>query len=218
MAENYDSAYEKDAALFGEKESPLLDKCAGLIPDGARVLDLGIGQGRNALPLARRGCQVTGIDTSQVAVDTVNRLAAAEKLPVEAILEDFRNYEPPRSFDAVLCFGLMQTLDLQGCASLVERLHHWIRPGGALFLTAWSLEDPSFKTCIAEWERRSGRTFRSPDGDSHRLFLEEGEILKLFFRWEVAHHWEGTGPSHQHGSGPQERHGDVEAVLIRPKK
>jgi cyclopropane fatty-acyl-phospholipid synthase-like methyltransferase len=218
LAENYDSAYEDDEALFGSEESHLLKEYAHLIPEGARVLDLGVGQGRNALPLARRGCQVTGIDTSGVAVETVNRLARAEKLPVEAAIQDFLHYEPDRSFDAVLCFGLMQMLDLMGCASLVERLHHWTRPGGALFLTAWHLEDPGFETYCREWERRSGRSFRSPDGEINRLFLEHGEILKLFFRWEVVHHWEGLGQLHQHGAGKKERHGEVEAVLIRPKK
>jgi len=218
LAEDYDSAYTEDEALFGAKESPLLEQCAELVPEGARVLDLGVGQGRNALPLARRGCAVTGIDTSAVAVDTVKRLAKEEGLPLEAVLQDFRDYEPPRSFDAVLCFGLMQTLDLGGCASLVERLHHWIRPGGALFLTAWHMDDPSFEVCRQGWERRSGRSFRSLDGEKHRLYLESGEILKLFFRWEVVHHFEGLGPLHSHGKGKQERHHDVEAVLIRPKK
>lgn len=218
MAEDYDSAYEKDDALFGAKESHLLDKCADAVPDGCRVLDLGIGQGRNAVPLARRGCQVTGIDTSRVAIDTVNRQAAAENLPIEAILQDFITYEPDRSFDVVLCFGLMQMLDLQGCASLVERLHHWTRPGGAMFLTAWHVDDPSFDKYCRDWERRSARTFRSPEGDMNRLFLESGEILKLFFRWEVLHHWEGLGKLHQHGTGKREQHCEVEAVLVRPRK
>jgi tellurite methyltransferase len=218
LTENYDSSYEKDEALFGAKESRLLVKCAELIPDDARVLDLGIGQGRNALPLARRGCHVTGIDTSGVAVDTVNRLAGEENLPLETHLQNFMDYEPDRSFDVVLCFGLMQMLNLQECASLVDRLHHWTRPGGALFLTAWHMEDPSFDTLCKEWERRSGRSFRSLDGEMNRLFLEKGEILKLFFRWEVEYHWEGLGKLHKHGAGKRERHGDVEAVLIRPRK
>jgi SAM-dependent methyltransferase len=217
MAEDYDSAYEKDEALFGSKESHLLKQCAEFIPDGARVLDLGVGQGRNALPLARQGYHVTGIDTSQVSVDTVNRLAAEENLPVKAHLQDFLNYEPDRSFDVVLCFGLMQIQDLAGCASLVDRLHHWTKPGGTLFLTTWHMEDPSFDMLCKEWERRSGRSFRSPDGEMSRLFLEKGEILKLFFRWEVIHHWEGLGKLHKHGLGKRERHGEVEAVLIRPK-
>ena len=217
LAENYDRDYNKDKALFGAHPSHLLKQCADLIPAGCRVLDLGVGQGRNALGLARRGCQVTGIDTSQVSVDTVNRLAAEEGLPIEAILQDFRTFEPPRSFDVVLCFGLMQTLDLAGSASLVERLHHWTRPGGALFLVAWHNEDPGFDTYVKEWERRSGRSFRSLDGDESRLFLEKGEIIKLFFRWEVAHHFEGLGKLHKHGPGKKEQHGEVEAVLIRPK-
>ncbi len=46
MAENYDSAYENDEAVFGSKESHLLKKCAEVIPEGARVLDLG----RDATP------------------------------------------------------------------------------------------------------------------------------------------------------------------------
>jgi len=217
MAEDYDSAYEKDEALFGSKESHLLKQCAEFIPDGARVLDLGVGQGRNALPLARQGHHVTGIDTSQVSVDTVNRLAAEENLPLKAHLQDFLSYEPDRSFDVVLCFGLMQMQDLAGCASLVDRLHHWTRPGGTLFLTTWHLEDPSFDRLCKEWERRSGRSFRSPDREMSRLFLEKGEILKLFFRWKVIYHWEGLGKLHKHGLGKRERHGEVEAVLIRPK-
>jgi len=218
LAENYDSSYENDEALFGSDESHLLQKYADFIPDDASVLDLGVGQGRNVLSLARRGCQVTGIDTSQVAVDTVNRIAGKENLPLEAHLQDFIYYEPDRAYDVALCFGLMQMLDLQGCASLVDRLHHWIRPGGALFLTAWHMEDPSFDTLCREWERRSGRSFRSPDGKMNRLFLENGEILKLFFRWEVVHHWEGQGKPHKHGTGELESHGEVEAVLIRPRK
>ena len=136
MAEDYDSIYSENDAVFGAQECALLKKYAEYFPAGARVLDMGVGQGRNALSLGRRGCQVTGIDTSAVAVDTVNRIAREENLPVTALLKDYISYEPERSFDVVLCFGLMQVLDLAGCASLVERLHHWTRPGGALFLTA----------------------------------------------------------------------------------
>ncbi len=43
---------------------------------GARVLDMACGRGRHALALARRGCRVTGIDLSPVAIATARRLAA----------------------------------------------------------------------------------------------------------------------------------------------
>ena len=57
--ENYDVAYSQPD-WFGARESHLLERYAAQIPDQARVLDIGIGQGRNALPLARR-CRQAGL-------------------------------------------------------------------------------------------------------------------------------------------------------------
>lgn len=215
MSEDYDGTYAQ-ADYFGAGPSPLLEKYAEWIPERARVLDIGAGQGRNTLPLARRGCLVTALDPSTVAIDTIRKAAAREKLSVELVPQNFMDYEPTGVFDVVLCFGLIQILRYQECASLVTRLHQWLKPGGTLFVTAWHLDDPSFAKLVTEWERLGIRSFRSPDGEKHRLFLERGEILKLFFRWQRVHHWEGLGPAHRHGDGPEERHGDIEAVLTRP--
>lgn len=215
MAEDYDATYEQ-ADYFGAAPSPLLEKFAEWIPEGARVLDIGAGQGRNSLPLARSGCQVTALDPSPVALETIRQAAAAEELDITYVQQDFMTFEPPGVFDVILCFGLVQILRYQECASLVTRLHQWLRPGGTLFLTAWHMEDPSFARLAREWERLGIRSFRSPDGEKHRMFLEKGEVLKLFFRWQAVHHWEGLGPVHRHGAGSEERHGDIEAVLTRP--
>ena len=46
-----------------------MDFLAGLAPPGARVLELAIGGGRVAVPLARRGFAVEGIEASQAVVD-----------------------------------------------------------------------------------------------------------------------------------------------------
>ena len=51
MTENYDEIY-REQAWFGSRESHLLDSHEGCLEPGARVLDVGVGQGRNALPLA----------------------------------------------------------------------------------------------------------------------------------------------------------------------
>ena len=215
MADDYNGTYAQ-ADYFGAEPSVLLEKYAEWIPDGARVLDIGAGQGRNTLPLARRGCHVTALDPSAVALETIAAAAKAEKLDIELVQKGFMAYEPPRVFDVILCFGLMQILNYRENASLVTRLHQWLRSGGTLFLTAWHMGDPSFERLTREWERLGIRSFRSPEGDRHRLFLEQGEILKLFFRWQPVHHWEGLGPVHRHGDGPEEQHGDIEVVLTHP--
>jgi SAM-dependent methyltransferase len=213
--ENYDVAYSQPD-WFGARESHLLERYAAQIPDQARVLDIGIGQGRNALPLARRGCRVTGIDPSPAAVEQVNARASRENLPLQAFKMGFEDFDPQEPFDAVLCFGLLQMLPPDRAASLVDRLRRWTRSGGSLFLIAWHVDDPGFANYCENWERTGLRSFRSPDGDRFRTFLGPREVLQFFRGWHVIHHWEGLGPQHRHGENPPERHGEVEVVLSRP--
>ncbi|MCP4572915.1 MAG: class I SAM-dependent methyltransferase [bacterium] len=217
MSENYDDAY-RQADWFGPEPSELLRDHADLLPPGARILDLGVGQGRNALPLARRGCVVAGIDTSAVSVETVMAIAAGEDLPLAAELTDFRTYCPDTPFDAVLCFGLLQMLPPPDAARLTEKLRDWVRPGGHLFLTAWHTGDPRCEDPAVGWEATGPRSFRDPSGDRHRFYLHPDEILDFFPGWQVVHHWEGFGPEHRHGDGQPERHGAVDVVLTRPAK
>lgn len=211
----YDAAYTQEN-WFGARESHLLERYRAQIPGQARVLDIGIGQGRNALPLARRGCRVTGLDTSEVAVKQVNNLARAEQLPLQALQLGFEDYDPAEPFDVVLCFGLLQMLPPDRAASLVERLRRWTHSGGTLFLIAWHVDDPGFAAYCESWERTGLRSFRSQDGKQFRTFLGPREILQFFRGWQVLHHREGLGPIHRHGEGQPERHGEVEVVLRKP--
>lgn len=215
MNDDYNQEYQH-RDWFGPRESHLLERFRDQIQDRAEVLDIGVGQGRNAAPLARRGCRVTGIDTSKVSVNQVNELAGSEQIPMEAHLVGFQEFEPAEPFDAVLCFGLLQMLPPPEAASLVERLRRWTRSGGTLFLIAWHVDDPGFGSYCENWERTGLRSFRSPDGRQFRTFLGRREILQLFRGWKVIHHWEGLGPAHSHGCGPEERHGDIEVVLEKP--
>lgn len=176
----------------------LVEKFAEWIPDKARILDIGGTHAVDLKPLAKNGCQVT----------TLAAKKDSSRAGLTKVTADFMSYEPPRVFDVILCFDLMQTLKYQECASLVTRLHQWLKPGGTLFLTTLHLEDVEFEKYVATWERRGIRSFRSPSGKEHRLFLEKGELLQLFFRWQTVHHWEGVDAA----TGA----GIVEAVLTCP--
>ena len=73
---DYDDAYRETDQYFGAKPDPVLRRFLNDIRPEGRVLDLGVGQGRNALPLAKAGMDVVGIDPSAEAV--TQALAAAE--------------------------------------------------------------------------------------------------------------------------------------------
>lgn len=76
---------------------PAVDFLAGLAGEGA-ALELGIGTGRIALPLAQRGIQVHGIDLATAMVDRLRAKQGAES--IATTIGDFsttRSREPSRS-------------------------------------------------------------------------------------------------------------------------
>ncbi len=75
--------------------------CGRLRPGTA--LDVGAGEGANAIWLAGRGWRVTALDREMVSVGRVQARSALLAHPVDAILADAINYRPrPGSFDLIL--------------------------------------------------------------------------------------------------------------------
>ena len=211
---DYDATYSRNSEYFGAETDPVLRNFISEIRPEGRVLDIGVGQGRNALPAARAGMSVTGIDTSAEAIAQVREVVDAAELDVDLWQGDFVDFEPEAPFDAVFCFGLMQALSRRECASLVHRLHAWTERGSILLLTARHVDDPSYDQVSAEWEPVGLHSFRNTDGE-FRTYLARGAIRNLVRGWEILHHEETFGLPHSHGDGPEHSHGVIELVARR---
>lgn len=210
----FEDAYRESADYFGHDPDRLLIDHADRIRPAGAVLDIGIGQGRNAFYLAEHGFIVHGIDTSHEAVQAVRERAARKQLNVEVFSCGFELFEPiEESYDAILMFGLIQTLPRQALGVLRDRANHWLAGGGLLFITAWTTDDPSYGMVQSDWRRLGRHSFQAEDGRV-RTYLEPGEVLTLFPDLGVLHHSEEIGPWHRHGDGEPERHARVEAVLV----
>lgn len=72
-----------------------------------RVLDLGCGQGRDALPLAEMGYQVLAWDRSQVGLDQIQNKARQMGLKVETCLVDIYQTAIPSNVDMVLMDAML---------------------------------------------------------------------------------------------------------------
>lgn len=212
---DYDQYYAETAAAFGEKPDRILRQFVKLLDSGARVLDVGAGQGRNTVYAARQGMRVHALEPSGVGADEIERCAHAEGLDVEVFRSGFEEFVLPGSpYDAILVFGLMPDLDRSQIAELCARVREWLRPEGLLWITGFTVEDPGFSEVARTLERIGVTSFRRADGGA-RTYLAREEILQIFTDFAVIHHWEGLGPEHRHGDGPVERHGRFEAVLRR---
>lgn len=104
---SYDSRYQTVPDYFGAGPARLLAEYLHLIDPDGFVVDVGCGQGRNALYLARSGRRVAAMDPSRVAVAIVDRLAGGHDLPIETHACGFEEFRTaPGSVAGVLLFGI----------------------------------------------------------------------------------------------------------------
>ncbi|MDX2826347.1 methyltransferase domain-containing protein, partial [Streptomyces ipomoeae] len=117
------------------------EQIAGRFPVGQRlrVLDVGMGQGTQALRLARAGHQVTGIEREPKLIAVAREVVAAEPKGirdrmriVEGDGRDTGVHFLPGSFDVVLCHGVLMYVEEPD--PLLAGLARMLAPGGLLSL------------------------------------------------------------------------------------
>jgi SAM-dependent methyltransferase len=116
-----------------EPDPTLVEEIGPLAP--GRALDLGAGDGRNAVWLAAQGWDVTAVDFSQVAIDRGRALAEREGVTVEWLQADLLTWAPPsRAFDLVCLFFIHLPPDER--RPLYARAAEAVAPGGSLLVVA----------------------------------------------------------------------------------
>jgi SAM-dependent methyltransferase len=131
VAEGYD---ESSADMFEPAVvDPVVDFLAGLAGNGA-ALELGIGTGRIALPLARRGVRVHGIDLSAAMVARLRAKPGADRIGVT--IGDFATTTVEGSFSvAYLVFNTIQNLTTQdGQVACFQNVAAQLDPGGCFVI------------------------------------------------------------------------------------
>jgi SAM-dependent methyltransferase len=132
FGEEVAARYDRSTAEMFDPEvvGPAVDFIAGLAGDGA-ALELGIGTGRIALPLAARGVPVQGIDLSEAMVDRLRAKPGGDRIPVA--IGDFATTRVDGSFAvAYLVFNTINNLTTQDeqVACFCNAAGH-LEPGGA---------------------------------------------------------------------------------------
>ena len=139
-AAEWDARYrERDGAMWsGRPNGRLVAEVAALTP--GRALDVGCGEGADAIWLAQRGWTVTAIDISEVAICRAREASHPAGASVEWICGDaLQTPLPARSFDLVS----MQYPALPKAAgeAAVRSLLATVRPGGLLLAVYHDLDD-----------------------------------------------------------------------------
>jgi len=169
--EFWDDRYQSADRLWsGNPNAQLVAQASDLTPGLA--LDVGCGEGADAIWLAERGWQVNAVDVSAVALERAAQHAATHGDEVAGRItwrrEDMYSFDPgARSFDLVS--AQFMYLPSQAFAVMLARLAAAVRPGGTLLVVghhpddmhargamvadmAWTADQLAAALDAAEWE------------------------------------------------------------------
>lgn len=135
----WDERYAGDGFAYGEAPNDFLAEMADHLPTSGSALDIGAGEGRNALFLASRGLDVLAVDLSEVGMQKAQRLARERGLTLRTQAVDLREFDAgPASFDVISSLWVHLPQPLR--ASVHERVRTWLKPGGVFLLEAYAPE------------------------------------------------------------------------------
>ena len=148
--------------------SPFLVENLSLFPKG-RALDIAMGNGRNAIYLAREGFAVEGVDISPDAVNSALKTAREAGLTILAKVADLEHgyIIKKRTYDVIICFNYLHR-------PLIPQIKEGLRPGGVVV----------YETFIID-QRQFGHP-RNPD-----FLLDHNELLDMFREFRCLRYHEG---------------------------
>jgi cyclopropane fatty-acyl-phospholipid synthase-like methyltransferase len=184
MAEGFDDArafwdqrFSAPEYIFGKEPNRFLVSQTKLLRPGMRVLDVATGEGRNAVWMARQGCEVVGIDISPLAIDKARRLAAEAGVQVAFQVADVRQWRwTPQAFDTAVSIFIQFAAPGER-AAVFEGMKRALRPGGLLIMQGYTPRQIEYKTGGPPQAEHmyTEALLRSAFGDLEILHLREHE-------------------------------------------
>ena len=167
----WEESYKDDSvSTFGTQPNATLVEFAGQLDPARAALDVGCGDGKNALYLAGLGfAQVDAFDLSQSAVDKLRRLAAARAVRVNAWVQDLTRFAFEKPYGLVMSFGTLHFVERERWHAFIRAAQESTLPNGIHILQIFTDSVPA-----------------SPDIAPFAVGLaREGEIQTLYGDWDI---------------------------------
>jgi SAM-dependent methyltransferase len=160
------------------------------LAEGGRALELGVGTGRIAIPLAARGVAVHGIDLSRAAIDQLAATPGGEL--IEITVGDFSTARVDGSFRlAYLVYNTIMNLTTQAAqVRCFRNVARHLEPGGRFVVEVMV---PALRRLPP------GECFVVFDGSDHHWGVDEYDVANQGL---ISHHFDVRGDEARVSSGP----------------
>jgi len=116
--------------IWGTEPSSFAREAAELLPQGARVLELGCGEGRDCVFFGSRGFDVVGVDSAAAGIRKAERLAREHGVSVRWVTADMAEVNLEGPFDLVYSCGAVHYAPRPERDRLLHATKTLTRPGG----------------------------------------------------------------------------------------
>lgn len=148
------------------------------IPPGARVLELGCGNGKALAALSKKASEVVAVDISRIALRACGTVASSPKIELaraDVLFLPFAN----GSFDAVTAFHVLEHLSQDDRPKAAEEMRRVLSPGGSVHIRVFSVKDMR----CGKGEQVEEMTFLRGNGIPYHYYTVD-ELISLFREYE----------------------------------
>jgi tellurite methyltransferase len=186
----YNKLYKQNKNVWGEQPNKLLEMIWQDVDPGSHVLDLGCGQGRDALFLAKKNFKVIAIDSAQSGIDGLNKFITENKLDnIQAACKNIEDFIiEPDKYSIINAMNIFQFLDKGDSLNMIKNIQASLKLDGFVIIAGFSVDDSSFK--------------------EGKGFFDKNELNELFSNFKIVFYKEITveDPGHPGYEKPHQHH------------
>jgi tellurite methyltransferase len=187
----YEEAYKTDTYYWGTVPNSACYQVMQLMPPVKRLklLDVGSGEGKDAVFFARNGYDVTAFDISDAGIEKTKRLADQIGVPIRVFKADLLDFRLDEHFDIIFSSGVLHYIKPEFREEIFENYKRFTNPNGLHVLNVFV-----HKPFIAP----------PPEKEPNAYKWRSGELLGYYHDWlikessEVVFDCNSSGIPHQH--------------------
>ncbi|MDR4497842.1 MAG: methyltransferase domain-containing protein [Candidatus Scalindua sp.] len=167
----WNKRYNTKEYIYGKEPIDFLKNNIQVLTRG-KALVLAMGEGRNALFLARNGFDVDGCDVSDIAVEKCKLFARENNLKINAFVADLEEYQiPVDEYDLITCIYYTQR-------NLIPQIKAGLKKGGMVLFETYTIDQLNYGE-------------NAPGPKNPEYLLKHNELLNLFRDFHILFYREG---------------------------
>ena len=169
----YEKCYDQEEYYWGLEPAPFLRdllEITGRNPSELKVLDIGCGEGKDAVYMAQQGCNVSAFDITQSGIRKTKLLAEKRGVEINAFVADINDFEIDEKFDIVYSTGTIQYLFSHRIEAFFEKIKDMVNVGGYVYFNVF-VDKPFLEL--------------PPDWDKEEKMWKTGQLFSYLADWEL---------------------------------